>query len=75
MLSITAVLGPQELGICIRLRAQGGSQMSTGREDIAGHSAVLPTLSEGMECELSDFQAEHATQRCDYLRQGVDIVI
>jgi hypothetical protein len=45
----------------------GGSQISTAREDFAGGSAVLPTLSEGMEIELSDFEAEDATLKGDYL--------
>jgi len=36
---------------------------------------VLPTLSQGLGIELSDFEAENATQNCDYLQQVVDIVI
>jgi hypothetical protein len=53
----------------------GGSQISTGREDFAGGSAVLPTLSEGLEIELSDFEAEDATLKGDYLWQVVEIMI
>jgi hypothetical protein len=55
--------------------AQGGSQISAGREDFAGGSAVLLTLSEGLEIELSDFEAGNATLKGDYLRQVVEIVI
>jgi len=36
---------------------------------------VLPMLSEGLEIELSDFEAENATLKGDYLRQVVEIVI
>jgi len=53
----------------------GGSQISTGREDFAGGGTVLPTLSKGLEIELSDFEAEDATLKGDYLWQVVDIVI
>ena len=65
MLSITAVLGPHEFRLRIRLGAQWGSQISTEREDFAGGSAVLPTLSEGLEIELSDFEPEDATLKGD----------
>jgi len=75
MLSIMAVLGPHEFGLRIWLGAQGGSQLSTRREDVAGGSAVLPTLSEGLEIDLSDFEAENATLKGDYLLQVVEIVI
>jgi len=75
MLSIMAVLGPHEFGLRIWLRAQGGSQISTGREDFAGGSAVVPTLSEGLETELSGFKTENATLKGDYLWQVVEIVI
>jgi hypothetical protein len=44
-------------------------------EDFAGGSAVLPTLSEGLEIELSHLEAENATLKGDYLRQVVAIVI
>jgi len=49
--------------------------MSTGREDFAGGSAVLPTLSEGLEIEGSDFETEDATLKGDYLWHVVEIVI
>jgi hypothetical protein len=75
MHSITAVLGPDEFGLRICLGAQGGSQISTGREDFEGGSAVLPTLREGLEIGLSDFDGENATLKGDYLRQVVEIVI
>jgi hypothetical protein len=55
--------------------AQGGSQISTRREDFACGSAVLPRLSEGLEVELFDFEAEDATLLGDYLWQVVEIVI
>jgi len=75
MLSITAVLGSHEFGLRIWLWAQVGSQISAGREDFASGRAVLSTLSEGLEIELSDFKAENATLKGDYLRQVVEIVI
>ena len=36
---------------------------------------MLLTLSQGLEIELSDFKAENATLKGDYLRQVVEIVI
>jgi len=75
MLSIMAVLGSHEFGLRIWLEAQGGRQISTGREDIACGSAVLLTLSEGFEIDLSDFEAEDATLKADYLWQVVEVVI
>jgi hypothetical protein len=75
MLSITAVVGHHEFGLSISPGAEGGSQISTGREDFAGGSAVLPTLSECLEIELSEFKAENVTLKGDYLRQAVEIVI
>jgi len=36
---------------------------------------VLSMLSEGLEIELSDFEAENATLKGDYLRQVVEIVL
>jgi len=75
MLSITAVLGSHEFGLRIRLGAQGGSQISAGREDFGGGSAVLSTVSEGWEIELSDCEAENAMLKVVYLRQVVEIVI
>ena len=55
--------------------ALGGSHISTRREDIAGGSAALPTLSEGLDIDFSDFDAEDATQKGDYLWQVVEIMI
>jgi hypothetical protein len=75
MLSITAVLGSNEFGLRIWLGAQCGSQISTSREDLACGSAVLLTLIEGLEFELSHFEAEDATLKGDYLRRVVEIVI
>jgi hypothetical protein len=53
----------------------GGSQISTGRENFAASSTVLPTLSEDLENELSDFKPENAMLKGDYLQQVVEIVI
>jgi hypothetical protein len=53
------------LRIC--LRAHGGSQITTGKEDVVCGCAVLSTLSECLEIELSDFEAEDVTPRGDYL--------
>jgi hypothetical protein len=75
MLSITAVLGSHEFGLRIRLGAQRGSQMYTGRADVAGSSTVFPTLNKGLEIELSHFKADDMTLRGDYLWQVVEIVI
>ena len=69
------MLGSHEFGLQIWLEAQGGSQITTGREDFACGSAVLPTLSEGFEIELSDFEAEDAMLPGDYLWLVVEIVI
>jgi len=44
-------------------------------EDFAGGSTVLPTLSQGLEIELSDFEAEDMTLKGDYLWLVVEIVI
>jgi hypothetical protein len=75
MLSIAVDLGSHDFGLRIWLRARGGSQISPRREDFAGGSAVLSTLSEGLEIELSDFEAENVTLKGDYLRQVVEIYI
>ena len=75
MLSITAVLGSHEFGLRIRLGAQGGSQIGTIWEDFAGGGTVPPGMSQCLEIELSDFEAEDATLNGDYLWQVVEIVI
>jgi hypothetical protein len=75
MLSITAGWGSHKLGLRIRLGAQRGSQIGTGREDFAGGSAVLSTLSEGLEIDPSDFEVENATLKGNCLWQVVEIVI
>jgi len=75
MLSITVTLGSYEFGLRIWLGAQGGSRISTGREDFAGPRAVLSTLSDGLVIELSDFEAENAMLKGDYLRQVVEMEI
>jgi len=52
MFSIKPVLGPHEFGLRSWLGAQGGSQISTGREHFAGGRAVFLTLSKGLEAWL-----------------------
>jgi hypothetical protein len=47
---------------------KGGSQISAGRDDIAAGSAVLSTLSEGLEIENSDCEADITRLKGDYLR-------
>jgi hypothetical protein len=42
---------------------------------LSGGSAVLLMLSEGLEIELSDYEAEDATIKGDFLLQVVEIVI
>jgi len=54
---------------------QGSSKISSGREDFASGSTILPTLSEGLDIELSDFAAEDATLNGDPLWQVVEVVI
>jgi hypothetical protein len=75
MLSIMAGLGPLEFRFPIGLRAQEGSHFITGREQFAGGSTVLPTLSDGLEIELSDSKAKNAMLTADHLRQAVENVI
>jgi len=70
-----AVLGPDECALSIRLRAPVGCQIITRREDFAGGCAVLPTLSDGLEVEISDFEAEKITLKGNYLWQVVEIAI
>jgi hypothetical protein len=55
--------------------APGCCKISTGSDDFAGGSAVVQTLSEGLETELSDFDAANATPKSDYVWQIVEIVI
>jgi len=75
ILSITAVLGSHKFTLCIWLGAQGGGQIRTRREDFRSGRAVLPALSEGLEFDLSDIEAENATLKADHLQQVVEIVI
>ena len=51
------------------------SQISTGKENFAGGSAVLPTLREGLEIELFEFKAENAMLNGEYIWQGVELVM
>jgi hypothetical protein len=55
--------------------AHRDNQISTGREDFANGSAILPMVSEGLEIKLSDFETEDATLKGEYLRQVVEIAI
>jgi len=48
--------------------AQGGSHISTARDDITGGSTILWTLSEGLEIKLADFDADNATSKGAYLQ-------
>jgi len=57
------------------LEPTGGDQIRTGMEDIVSSSAVLPTLSEGLEIELSGSDAENVTLKGDYLLQVVEIEV
>jgi hypothetical protein len=75
MVSVTAVLGSHEFTLRILLATQGGTPIIGGREEIAGGSAVLLTLSEGLEIEICDFELANAMQKGDYLGQVVQIVI
>jgi len=75
MLPITAVLGSQVFGLHIWLGAQGGSQISAGREDFAGGRAVHRTLSEGFEIVFADFKVQNAMLTGDYFWHLVEIVI
>lgn len=70
-----AVVGPREFGLCIGLGAQGGSHISMGREDFAGGSTVLPPLSDGLDIELFDFEAQNATLNGDLMGQVLEIAI
>jgi hypothetical protein len=75
MISFMVVLGTHEFGLYIVLRDQGGTQISSRWEDFAYGSVVFPTLREGLEIELSDFEAENGTPKGDCLRHVVAIVI
>jgi len=56
-------------------RSPGGQPDQHRKGGFAGGNTVLLTLREGLEIELSDFEAENATLKGDYLRQVVEIVI
>jgi len=75
MPAMTADVGSQEFGLPICLGTQGGSQISTGKEDITTSNVVFVMLSEGFGIELSDFEAENATLKGYHLQQVVEIVI
>jgi len=54
--------------------SSGGQPDQPQREEFAGSTAVLLTLSEGLQIELSDLEAENVTLKVDYLWQLVGIV-
>jgi hypothetical protein len=74
MLSIPAVLVSHEYGLRICWGAQRGSQISSGRVDLAGGSTVLPTPCETLYIEPSNSEPEDATLKGDYLRQVVELL-
>jgi hypothetical protein len=53
----------------------GGRKISNDREDIAGRSTVLLMLSDGLEIEHSNLNADNVTLKGDPLKQEVQIVI
>lgn len=55
--------------------SSGGSKISTGRKHITDWSAGLLMLSEGLEIELSNLNANNAMLKGNHLRQEVEIVI
>jgi phage tail protein X len=63
------------LGFAYECGLRGASPISAGWEDFGGGSAVLPTLNEGLEIELSDFDTQNATLKGDSLWQVAEIVI
>jgi hypothetical protein len=69
------VLGSHEFGLRVSLGAPGGCLICTGREDYAGGSAALLTLSEYLENQLADFEVEDATLNSNYVLRVVEIVI
>jgi len=75
MLSIIAVVGSHEFGLHIRGGSQRGSLISTGREDLASGCDDLPTLSQGLEIEHCDFEAEDAMLNGHHPSQVVEFVI
>lgn len=75
MLSIIAVVGSHEFGLHIRGGSQRGSLIRTGREDLASGCDNLPTLSQGLEIEHSDFEAEDAMLNGHHPSQVFEIVI
>jgi hypothetical protein len=55
--------------------AQGGNQITTGREDFEGRNTVHLIRSEGLEIKHSDFDAEDGTLKGDNLWKVVEIII
>ena len=69
------ICGPMNSCFAYDWQLREGSQISAGRVDFAGGSAVLPTLSEGLKIEHSDFETENATLKDIHSCQVVEIVI
>jgi hypothetical protein len=69
------VLESHQFKLRICLGAQGGSQISSRREDFGGRSTDLPMLSKDLEIELSDYEAENGNLKSDYMWQVLKIVI
>ena len=67
--------GPMNSGYACDWELRGAARSEPERDDNAGCSTVLPTLSAGLGIELSHFKAENATLKGHFLRQVVEIVI
>jgi len=65
MLSISAGWVLHEFVFGTKLNAQGGSHISTRREDSASSNVVLLTLGDHLEIELSDFEAVNVMLKGD----------
>jgi hypothetical protein len=57
------------------MRVQWGSQLSTGRDNVPAGRAFLLVLGQGLLFKRSDFEAENATLKGNYLRQVVENVV
>jgi hypothetical protein len=70
-----AVWGPMNSGLAFDCELRENSQISAKKRDCADRSAVLSTLSNGLDIELSDFEAENAMLKGDSLWQVDEIMI
>jgi len=62
-------------GFAYDCELRGVVRSALEREYFAGGSAVLTMRSEGLDIELSDFEAENGTLKGNYLQHLVEIVI